>query len=163
MFLCKMHTISSALIAAISLFPQLAEQIPFPLTRLPLNDQSLSVSSSISLVQSQLGPCLSKNATLYFPNSPNYPNLTERWSLSSKSDFAVVLVPGVDNDVAATVRPTWPGEELGADIRESGSICEQVQYFVSCGQQGSWHCTESFECPSRYLHSYHCSGQHFHR
>ena len=104
MFLCKMHTISSALVTAITLFAQLAEQIPFALKRLPSDDQSPSVSSTIFLVQSQLGPRLSNHATLYFPTSANYANLTERWSLSTKSDFAVVMVPGVDNDVAATVR-----------------------------------------------------------
>ena len=106
MLLSRMHTISSSLVVAVSLFAQLALQIPLTLKRLPSDDQSFSISARISVVQSQLGPRLSKLAALYFPSSPRYANLTERWSLSSKSDFAVVMVPGVDKDVTATVWTT---------------------------------------------------------
>lgn len=72
--------------------------------RFPSDGQTTAVAAKISVVQSQLGPRLSKNAALYFPNSPNFANLTERWSLSTKSDFAIVIVPSVDRDVAVTVR-----------------------------------------------------------
>ena len=58
---------------------------------------------SVSQVQLELGHQLSKNATLYFPNSPEYANLTMRWSSSQTPQFAVVLVPGNGEDVAVTV------------------------------------------------------------
>jgi len=58
---------------------------------------------SISVVQLGLGPRLYKGASLYFPNSPEFANYTERWSASTVSDFAVVLVPAEDEDVAEAV------------------------------------------------------------
>ena len=98
-----MYRILTAIVFVACLFVQIAAPVPFTLKRFPSADQSSSISTSVSLVQGQLGPRLSKHAALYFPNSPKYANLTERFSLSAKSDFAVVMVPGVENDVAATV------------------------------------------------------------
>ena len=98
-----MYVISNAVVLVTCLFVQFAAPVPFTLRRFPSADQSSSISTSVSVLQGQLGPRLSKHAALYFPNNPKYANLTERWSLSAKPEFAVVMVPGVENDVAATV------------------------------------------------------------
>lgn len=58
---------------------------------------------SISTIQQELGPQLSQNASIYFPGSPGYMNDTERWATNTESNFSVVIVPGIDADVAATV------------------------------------------------------------
>ena len=58
---------------------------------------------NISTIQQQLGPHLSKNASLFFPGSTGYVSDTERWASNTESDFSVVVVPGTDKDVAATV------------------------------------------------------------
>ena len=56
-----------------------------------------------STLQLELGPLLSKNASIYFPNSAQFANLTQRWSAAVDASFAVVVVPGIAKDVAATV------------------------------------------------------------
>ncbi len=61
------------------------------------------LSPSVSTVQLELGPCLSRNASIYFPNNPKFANATARWSASVDPNFIVVMVPGVENDVAVTV------------------------------------------------------------
>lgn len=54
-------------------------------------------------VQRQLGPLLSKDASLYFPGNSQYENSTDRWSAYAKPTIAVVLEPGSSQDVATTV------------------------------------------------------------
>lgn len=54
-------------------------------------------------VQRQLGPLLSKGASLYFPGKSQYENTTDRWSAYAKPTIAVVLEPGNSQDVATTV------------------------------------------------------------
>ncbi len=56
-----------------------------------------------STLQLELGPLLSENASIYFPNSAQFTNLTQRWSAAVDPNFAVVVVPGIAKDVAATV------------------------------------------------------------
>ena len=56
-----------------------------------------------STLQLELGPLLSKNASIYFPNSAHFGNLTQRWSAAVDANFAAVVVPGIAKDVAATV------------------------------------------------------------
>ena len=90
-------------LAVITLLAPLAQAVPFTLKRFPSVNQTAPLNSSISIVQSQLGPRLSNGASLYFPQNAQYANLTERWSLSTRGDIAVVLVPAVANDVAVTV------------------------------------------------------------
>ena len=60
-------------------------------------------SPSISTIQQELGRRLSKKALIYFPGSPGYINDTARWAANTESNFSVVVVPGIDRDVAATV------------------------------------------------------------
>lgn len=54
-------------------------------------------------VQQQLGPLLSKGASLYFPGSSQYENFTDRWSKFAKPTIAVVVEPANTQDVATTV------------------------------------------------------------
>ena len=56
-----------------------------------------------STLELELGPLLSKNASIYFPNSAQFANLTQRWSAAVDATFSVVVVPGIAKDVAATV------------------------------------------------------------
>lgn len=79
----------------------LATSIPHLLKRVPADVTSLS--PSVSTVQGELGPLLSKNASIYFPNNPNFAVATERWSAAIDASFIVVVVPGVEKDVATTV------------------------------------------------------------
>ena len=74
--------------------------IPVVFQRSPTNASSLPPSKSI--IQLGLGPRLSSEASIYFPNSPEFADYTERWSASTMSDFAVVVVPAIDRDVAET-------------------------------------------------------------
>ena len=139
-----MYTITSVLVIAIGLFAQYSAAVPPTLKRYPSDDQSTSLSARSSLVQSQLGPRLSRHAALYFPNNPQFTNLTDRWSLSAQSEFAVVVVPGVDNDVAVTVYPTFQIRNAEANARHPGSLCEQIQHSFPRCQQGSRFRTRSF-------------------
>ncbi|KAL8998301.1 MAG: hypothetical protein Q9169_002615 [Polycauliona sp. 2 TL-2023] len=47
---------------------------------------------------------LSSEAAIHFPNSPQFGNLTDRWSDFSEGDTAVVVEPATTEDVAATVK-----------------------------------------------------------
>ena len=79
----------------------IATALPSTLKRTP-NDYT-PLSPSPATVQQELGPCLSKKASLYFPSSPNFQNNTQRWSAAIDPDFAVVVIPAVDRDVSCTV------------------------------------------------------------
>jgi hypothetical protein len=67
-----------------------------------------SVISPLTLNAAQilreLGPMLSSNASIYFPGSSEFANATERWSAFRGPSIRVVIEPGTDDDVAATVR-----------------------------------------------------------
>ena len=67
------------------------------------DDNSTRLQPNISTIQQELGRRLSKNASLYFPGSPGYINDTDRWAANTESNFSVVVVPGIDRDVAVTV------------------------------------------------------------
>ena len=58
---------------------------------------------NMSTVQQELGHRLSKNASIYFPGSPDYANATEWWAVNDSPRFSIVVVPGVDRDIAVTV------------------------------------------------------------
>ncbi|KAI4127298.1 MAG: hypothetical protein LQ338_003258 [Usnochroma carphineum] len=55
-------------------------------------------------VQQLLGPQLSQNASIYFPSSPQFANLTDRWSTFTQGDIALVVEPATTQDVAAAVK-----------------------------------------------------------
>ena len=54
-------------------------------------------------VQQELGAHLSKNASIYFPDDPQFAESTMRWSAAASPDFKIVVVPGTEHDVAETV------------------------------------------------------------
>ena len=118
-----MYAILATLMVAIGLFAQVIAPEPLTLKRFPSGDQSTSLIARIAVVQSQLGPRLSEKAALYFPNNPSFANLTRRWSPASESDFAVVVVPGVDKDVAVTVQYVIWKNILTTDQSHPGPIC----------------------------------------
>lgn len=75
--------------------------LPYIFTRAV--DDFTSLVPRAADVQRQLGPLLSKGASLYFPGNSQYENLTDRWSAYAKPTIAIVLEPGNSQDVATTV------------------------------------------------------------
>ena len=67
------------------------------------SENSTWLSPSILNLHRELGRRLSRNASIYFPGSPSYIDDTARWATNIESNFSVVVVPGMDQDVAATV------------------------------------------------------------
>lgn len=96
-----MHISLQVIPALLNLLPLIAA-IPSSLghTR---RDDITALPLSVSTIQQELGRRLSKDALLYFPNSPGYINDTTRWAAQTDSNFSVVMVPAIDRDVAATV------------------------------------------------------------
>lgn len=68
----------------------LAVSIPHVLKRVPVKVTPLSPSAFT--VQGELGPHLSKNASLYFPTNPKFAAANERWSAAVDPNFIVVMV-----------------------------------------------------------------------
>ena len=89
--------------AILALSIPLTIAIALPATLKPIVAEFTPLSPRSSTVQLELGPFLSKNASIYFPNSAQFANLTQRWSAAVDPNFAIVVVPGVAEDVAATV------------------------------------------------------------
>ena len=134
----------SLLAAFIVLLPlTLAIAVPPALKRTPSDYTPLSPSPST--VQKELGSCLSKKASLYFPNSPNFHNYTQRWSAAVDPEFAVVVVPAVDEDVSCTVSHTL---SLGRQslLSLSGEIRQQTQRAFPHCESSAWHSIRSIKC-----------------
>ncbi|KAI4138072.1 MAG: hypothetical protein L6R39_006979 [Caloplaca ligustica] len=56
-------------------------------------------------VQQQYGPQLSKHASIYFPSSPQFANLTDRWSaFTTQGSISIVIEPATTHDVAVAVK-----------------------------------------------------------
>ena len=68
-----------------------------------VNDTT-ALAPNVSSVQQDLGPLLSKGATLYFPGTPQFANATSRWSAYAEPQIAVVVEPATADDVSTTVR-----------------------------------------------------------
>lgn len=51
---------------------------------------------------------LSSSAKIYYPNSTEFNDASARWSLLDEPKVNVVVVPGTENDVAATVGASVP-------------------------------------------------------
>ena len=58
---------------------------------------------NIFQIQANLGPKLSKGASLYFPSSPGFSNHTERWSAATEGDVLVVVEVRCEKDVETAV------------------------------------------------------------
>ena len=75
--------------------------LPFALRR-PVENMT-----PITLTQAQimygLGPMLSRKASILFPGSLDFAKATDRWDAYIAPDIRVVVEPGSDDDVAATV------------------------------------------------------------
>ncbi|RYP89692.1 hypothetical protein DL770_004180 [Monosporascus sp. CRB-9-2] len=64
----------------------------------------------------ELSERLSSKAQVYFPGSDGFAPATARWSALSTPEVNVVIVPGVENDVAATLS--------SVDIAEDGTMAK---------------------------------------
>ena len=85
---------------------------------------------TVATAQQELGPLLSKNTSLYFPNSPEFANITDRWSPNTNSDYAVAVIPATAQDVAATVSLLIHTSHARSRLTEGieGQICRYLQH-----------------------------------
>ena len=90
-----MDSHSPLLICIVSLFVLLAAALP------GASHFGPEVRSSDPL--QELSSYLSPRASIYFPNSTQYANTTERYSTLAEPDLAVVVSPATDQDVAESV------------------------------------------------------------
>ncbi|KAI4173931.1 MAG: hypothetical protein LQ343_002699 [Gyalolechia ehrenbergii] len=84
-----------ALLGCSSLFGPAIARHPHP--------RAVAVPSSAD-VQQLFGSQLSKNAAVFFPNSPQFGNLTDRWSPFTEGDTAVVIEPACTEDIVVAVK-----------------------------------------------------------
>ena len=98
-----MFAIFCVVLAVLELFIPLTTAVAIPATLKPTFAEFTPLSPRSSTVQLELGALLSNNASIYFPNSAQFANLTQRWSAAVDPNFAVVVVPGIAKDIAATV------------------------------------------------------------
>lgn len=94
---------SSICLAALFIgpFAQLTVALPYIFTR-AIDDFTPLVPRAVD-IQRHLGPLLSNGASLYFPGSLQYENITDRWSAFARPTIAVVVEPRNSQDVATTV------------------------------------------------------------
>ena len=76
--------------------------LPFAIRALVAN--MTPVAPSQAEIMYELGPMLSREASIYFPGSRDFGNATERWNAYVAPDIRVVVEAGNDDDVALTVR-----------------------------------------------------------
>ena len=93
---------------------------------------STSVVPSEAITHKELGPQLSKGASIYFPDNSQFTNLTERWSTFTTPKYALVVVPAVGEDVAAAVCTILTASSIPVDRVLPGQIRQQVQTSFSC-------------------------------
>ncbi|KAL8663420.1 MAG: hypothetical protein Q9168_008098, partial [Polycauliona sp. 1 TL-2023] len=72
--------------------------------RLPAGHPSANTTVSLGQIKHDLGRQLSPKADIYLPGNDSYVNATTRWNGAMHPDFAAVVVPANDEDVAATVK-----------------------------------------------------------
>ena len=93
---------ASALATAIvPLFNVQAVPYPFNSAR---NDYTPLKYRQVDVIN-QLGPQLSKKATIFTHGDPRFANATARWSAYKEPQISVVVEPGIEADVSAIVRP----------------------------------------------------------
>lgn len=90
---------TAALSVVLTSIAQFGASIPNELRR----TDSISVVPSEAITHKELGPQLSKGASIYFPDNSQFANLTERWSTFTTPDYALIVVPAVGEDVSAAV------------------------------------------------------------
>lgn len=78
------------------------------LSLLSLASHTLAITAgnapSQSQISDELGPQLSPNAQIVFPDSPTFGSLVERAQSGHAPSFRVVVVVATENDVAESVR-----------------------------------------------------------
>ncbi|KAK3934355.1 hypothetical protein QBC46DRAFT_368250 [Diplogelasinospora grovesii] len=86
----------------LALLPALVAGVITPryFQRAPFTRRDLNVTS----VETELGALLSPNATILGPGDPSFANTTVRYSTYAVPDIEVVVVPGIESDVAVTVQ-----------------------------------------------------------
>jgi hypothetical protein len=106
----------------LALLPVLVAGVITPryLQRAPFTRRDLNVTS----VETELGALLSPNATILGPGDPSFANTTVRYSTYAVPDIEVVVVPGIESDVAVTVRAIrrQPGRPPIRTNKETGAI-----------------------------------------
>lgn len=98
MLLIKMRTFFSGLGTYISL-------VSFTLCNASILTQRESSIASAGQVQREMVRRLSGGTKVYFPFNAEFANYTERWSVASAPEIAVVVVPATAQDIAMTVNP----------------------------------------------------------
>ncbi|KAL9614728.1 MAG: hypothetical protein Q9167_000797 [Letrouitia subvulpina] len=70
----------------------------------PLELTKRDSTPSVFNIQNSLGPKLCTGGSIYFPSSPEFADLTERWSTATEGDILVVVVAVCEKDVATAVK-----------------------------------------------------------
>ena len=73
-------------------------------------NETTALAPTVSKIQTQLGPFLSKGATLYSPGTPLFEAAVSRWSAYAEPNVAPLVEPGADVEVITTVPlflPKW--------------------------------------------------------
>lgn len=73
-------------------------------------NETTALAPTVSKIQTQLGPFLSKGATLYSLGTPLFENAVSRRSAYTEPNVAPVVEPGADVEVITTVPlflPKW--------------------------------------------------------
>lgn len=96
-----MYTFRSAILFALSLSARIAYAQDNASVRVPafLNP----TVPSLNRIQHELGSQLSRAAKIYLPGNASYSDATTRWNGAMHPNFAAVVVPTNDQDVATTV------------------------------------------------------------
>ncbi|KAL8759717.1 MAG: hypothetical protein Q9199_000589 [Rusavskia elegans] len=97
-----MYTFRSAILFAVSLSARIAAAQNNASVRVPayLNP----TVPGLNRIQHELGSQLSRAAKIYLPGNASYSDATTRWNGAMHPNFAAVVVPTNDQDVAAIVR-----------------------------------------------------------
>ncbi|KAL8371158.1 hypothetical protein RB595_001146 [Gaeumannomyces hyphopodioides] len=91
---------SAAIAALASLPPATGASIPPYLERHHMSRRQLSDAQ----VQAELGPLLSRDATIIGPGGPGWEKATERYDIESRPDIRLVVIPGAESDVSTIVK-----------------------------------------------------------
>jgi hypothetical protein len=91
----------SLLTASLSCVFQVAA-VPHVFRRTP--DHFTPRSQTPSEIQQNLGPQLSRNASIYFPGGSQFAEATSRWSVYDQPNISVVVEVATAEDVAATIK-----------------------------------------------------------
>jgi hypothetical protein len=69
-----------------------------------------------------LGPLLSPGATIYTSSSPDWANVSSRWSVYSEPTWDYVVVPETEKDIATTVRDESQVNVISNVVIQNGDI-----------------------------------------